>query len=330
MWGGMRPNRRGTVARHCENNSRSQTVLSKIVHVLCPVSVPPLVWAGFAQEVHGGVSAGVWAQEGDCVRSGPLSAATWLTRWGALCGAAVHVWDWESRSLGPGIIYRHRDQKWKKKDKVTWSDSCFLFYISEGVYRVSGSKPRIQRLCQAFETQKEQVDLSDLSPHDITSLLKHFFKEVQELSPNELPRLNWTDYKSVKLKICHSQVTSLFLTLSKLPEPLLTFDLYNCFIAVGKTIQSQSERELDTNEIMDTVNNLQRLLQKLPPYCYSTLQHLISHLQRWACSWDKNLSSYILSKPPSRFFLNFLEYFLTFVWCLSSQSFRELREQDVP
>lgn len=45
---------------------------------------------------------------------------------------------------------------------------------------MSGSKPRIQKLCQAFETQKEQVDLSDLSPHDITSILKHFFKEVQE------------------------------------------------------------------------------------------------------------------------------------------------------
>lgn len=54
--------------------------------------------------------------------------------------------------------------------------TCFLF--SEGVYRVSGSKPRIQKLCQNFETQKEQVDLSDLSPHDITSILKHFFKEV--------------------------------------------------------------------------------------------------------------------------------------------------------
>lgn len=48
------------------------------------------------------------------------------------------------------------------------------------MYRVSGSKPRIQKLCQAFETQKEQVDLSEYSPHDITSILKQFFKEVWE------------------------------------------------------------------------------------------------------------------------------------------------------
>ncbi|KAM3598314.1 uncharacterized protein V6R79_016598 [Siganus canaliculatus] len=114
----------------------------------------------------------------------------------------------------------------------------------QGVYRVSGSKPRIQKLCQAFETQKEQVDLSDLSPHDITSILKHFLKE--------------------------------------LPEPLLTFDLYNGFIMLGKSIQHLNEREQtpDTNETMDIIHNLQKLLQKLPSYCYSTLHHLVSHLQK--------------------------------------------------
>ncbi|XP_040919554.1 GEM-interacting protein isoform X2 [Toxotes jaculatrix] len=124
----------------------------------------------------------------------------------------------------------------------------------QGVYRVSGSKPRIQKLCQAFEVQKEQVDLSDLSPHDITSILKHFFKE--------------------------------------LPEPLLTFDLYNDFIDVGKTIQHLSEKEstLDTNEIMDIIHNLQKLLQKLPPYCYSTLQHLMSHLQKVSENYENKMS----------------------------------------
>ncbi|XP_068434452.1 GEM-interacting protein [Clinocottus analis] len=113
----------------------------------------------------------------------------------------------------------------------------------QGVYRVSGSKPRILKLCQAFEIQKEQVDLSDLSPHDITSTLKHFFKE--------------------------------------LPEPLLTFDLYNHFITVGKTIQQLNEKEPtpNTNETMDIMLSLQKLLQKLPPHCYSTLQHMMSHLQ---------------------------------------------------
>ncbi|XP_070704365.1 GEM-interacting protein [Pempheris klunzingeri] len=124
----------------------------------------------------------------------------------------------------------------------------------QGVYRVSGSKPRIQKLCQAFEMLKEQVDLSDLSPHDITSILKHFFKE--------------------------------------LPEPLLTFDLYNYFIAVGKTIQHLNERvpPPDTNEIMEIIHNLQELLQKLPLYCYSTLQHLMSHLQKVSENCENKMS----------------------------------------
>lgn len=50
---------------------------------------------------------------------------------------------------------------------------------------MSGAKPRIQKLLNNFETQKEQVDLSDLSPHDITSVLKHFFKEVRESLKHE-------------------------------------------------------------------------------------------------------------------------------------------------
>lgn len=63
---------------------------------------------------------------------------------------------------------------------------------------------------------------------------------------------------------------------------MLTFDLYSCFIAVGKSIQVLSEREQepDTNEILDVVHSLQELLQRLPTHCYSTLRHLVAHLQR--------------------------------------------------
>ncbi|KAM3864422.1 GEM-interacting protein [Diretmus argenteus] len=126
----------------------------------------------------------------------------------------------------------------------------------QGVYRVSGSKPRIQKLCQAFETQKDQVDLTDLSPHDITSVLKHFFKE--------------------------------------LPEPLLTFDLYKDFITAGKRIQHLSERESTaetTAMINDIIHNLQELLEKLPSYSYNTLQHMMRHLHRVSESFEENKMS---------------------------------------
>lgn len=91
----------------------------------------------------------------------------------------------ESRALSVQVLFTIVTKNVQVVKCLLWSNSCFLLLCSnEGVYRVSGSKPRIQKLCQAFEIQKEQVDLSDLSPHDITSILKHFFKEVQESLPN--------------------------------------------------------------------------------------------------------------------------------------------------
>ncbi|KAJ3601631.1 hypothetical protein NHX12_032599 [Muraenolepis orangiensis] len=119
----------------------------------------------------------------------------------------------------------------------------------QGIYRVCGSKPRIQRLCQALETQGDQVELSDISPHDIASVLKHFFKE--------------------------------------LPEPLLTFDLYGDLINVGKAIQRLSYNKDRPGEdtttgrlTEDVVSNLRSLLEALPPHHYSTLQHTMAHLYR--------------------------------------------------
>uniref|UniRef100_A0A8C0Y3G1 GEM interacting protein n=1 Tax=Cyprinus carpio carpio TaxID=630221 RepID=A0A8C0Y3G1_CYPCA len=126
----------------------------------------------------------------------------------------------------------------------------------QGVYRISGSKPRILKLCQAFEIQKDQVDLSDLSPHDITSVLKHFFKE--------------------------------------LPEPLLTFELYNDFINVGKEIQRLSEKEhvADTAGIVEsTVVKLRELIGRLPLCNYNTVQHMIAHLNRVAEHFEDNKMS---------------------------------------
>ncbi|XP_051989043.1 GEM-interacting protein-like [Xyrauchen texanus] len=126
----------------------------------------------------------------------------------------------------------------------------------QGVYRISGSKPRILKLCQAFEIQKDQVDLGDLSPHDITSVLKHFFKE--------------------------------------LPDPLLTFDLYNDFINVGKEIQRLSEKDhaAETVGIVErTVVKLKELIGRLPLCNYNTVQHMMAHLNRVAEHFEDNKMS---------------------------------------
>ncbi|NXS59788.1 GMIP protein, partial [Brachypteracias leptosomus] len=57
----------------------------------------------------------------------------------------------------------------------------------QGIYRISGSKARVEKLCQAFESGRNLVELSEHSPHDITGVLKHFLKELS--SPVLLPQL---------------------------------------------------------------------------------------------------------------------------------------------
>ncbi|XP_073882650.1 GEM-interacting protein isoform X9 [Macaca fascicularis] len=47
----------------------------------------------------------------------------------------------------------------------------------QGIYRVSGSRVRVERLCQAFENGRALVELSGNSPHDVSSVLKRFLQE---------------------------------------------------------------------------------------------------------------------------------------------------------
>lgn len=98
---------------------QSLTVLIEMCSTFWHVSLPPSVRPCFAQEVHGGVSVRVWTQEGDCVRSWPGLCFTWQAGWGALCGAAVHFRDWESRPLCPGTIYCHRVSDVEKKSSIS-------------------------------------------------------------------------------------------------------------------------------------------------------------------------------------------------------------------
>ncbi|XP_075433500.1 GEM-interacting protein [Ascaphus truei] len=50
----------------------------------------------------------------------------------------------------------------------------------QGLYRISGSKARVEKLLQAFENGRNLVDLSGHSPHDLTSCLKHFLKQLPD------------------------------------------------------------------------------------------------------------------------------------------------------
>lgn len=124
----------------------------------------------------------------------------------------------------------------------------------QGIYRVSGSRVRVERLCQAFENGRALVELSGNSPHDITSVLKRFLQE--------------------------------------LTDPVVPFHLYDAFISLAKTLHADPGDDPGTpNPSPEIIRSLKTLLVQLPDSNYSTLRHLVAHLFRVAARFEENKMS---------------------------------------
>ncbi|XP_049514738.1 rho GTPase-activating protein 45-like isoform X2 [Dermacentor silvarum] len=139
-------------------------------------------------------------------------------------------------------------------------------YGVRGLYRVSGVKSKVERLCQCFENGATLVDLSDSPPHVVANVLKLYLRQ--------------------------------------LPEPLLTYRLYPHFIALAKEHpggtgvthhhSEEDEDELGEDENRDgdhhhdeeeeeaVVAALRSLVAQLPPLHARTLAALLRHLARVA------------------------------------------------
>ncbi|XP_034559376.1 rho GTPase-activating protein 29-like [Notolabrus celidotus] len=125
----------------------------------------------------------------------------------------------------------------------------------KGIYRVNGAKSRVEKLCQAFENGKDLVELSDLSPHDISNVLKLYLRQ--------------------------------------LPEPLILYRYYNDFIGLAKECQRVIVEEADKSQnpqpgekrgpsvhLNRVIFKIRDLLRQLPSTNYKTLRFLIAHLNR--------------------------------------------------
>ncbi|CAL8320927.1 unnamed protein product [Arctogadus glacialis] len=126
----------------------------------------------------------------------------------------------------------------------------------KGIYRVNGAKSRVEKLCQAFENGKELVELSDLSPHDISNVLKLYLRQ--------------------------------------LPEPLILYRHYNDFIGLAKECQrvlveeaeavraaaQTAEKRGPSVQLNRVIFKIRDLLRQLPAAHYKTLRFLIAHLHR--------------------------------------------------
>ena len=50
--------------------------------------------------------------------------------------------------------------------------------LFQGIYRVSAVKSKVERLCQSFETDCDEVDLSEHHPNVIANVLKLYLRQV--------------------------------------------------------------------------------------------------------------------------------------------------------
>ncbi|XP_032221238.2 rho GTPase-activating protein 45 isoform X3 [Nematostella vectensis] len=133
----------------------------------------------------------------------------------------------------------------------------------KGIYRVSGVKSRVEKLCQAFENGAELVDLSTVPPHVIAAVLKLYLRQ--------------------------------------LPEPLLTFKLYPEFIKLAKesfntidnltSCKNASQDESIREDYVELVQKLRHAVVKLPKANFKTAAKIIEHLHLVAANEDENSMS---------------------------------------
>lgn len=105
----------------------------------------------------------------------------------------------------------------------------------KGIYRVSGVKSRVEKLCQSFESGAELVDLTDVHPNVIANVLKLYLRQ--------------------------------------LPEPLLTFRYYPDFINVAKYYPSLKEEFTQIDEAVKELRMLVRQLPSIHYITLAYLMH---------------------------------------------------------
>ncbi|KAK6034832.1 RhoGAP domain protein [Cooperia oncophora] len=115
----------------------------------------------------------------------------------------------------------------------------------QGIYRTCGVKSKIEEICEAFErcAGDSTVDLEHVHPMNLASVVK--------------------------------------LYLRKLPEPLLTYEMYNEWIRFGVKCNDEPDDE--------HLEELKRLTRRLPVCNYETLKHLMLHLNRVTWFQESNL-----------------------------------------
>ncbi|UMM17461.1 hypothetical protein L5515_013997 [Caenorhabditis briggsae] len=122
---------------------------------------------------------------------------------------------------------------------------------AKGIYRTCGVKSKIEEICNSFErsSSDEEICLENENPMNLASVVK--------------------------------------LYLRKLPEPLLTYELYDDFVKLGTECCSAQASGSNCEE--EKVEKLRQLVRKLPVHNYETLKFIMLHLNRVSWFHEVNL-----------------------------------------
>lgn len=145
----------------------------------------------------------------------------------------------------------------------------------QGIYRVSGAKQRIDRLCQAFENgPAELVDLTNIPPNVIADVLKNYMRQLPE------PLLT----NSLSPEFIHLAETYPNLDTNSAAAgmaPLATAE------SSSPPINANNNSSLDDDQRM-AISKLRELCRRLPKAHYFTLAYLMHHLNRVAAEHEAN------------------------------------------
>ena len=97
------------------------------------------------------------------------------------------------------------------------------------------------------------------------------------------------------------------LYMRQLPEPLMTFRLYNDFIKVGRSCPAPGSSNPDPADEREAVAQLKQLVSQLPKYHSKTLGFLCQHLARVAEHSETN------NMPASNLAIGRMSWLLLFL-----------------
>lgn len=150
----------------------------------------------------------------------------------------------------------------------------------QGIYRVSGAKQRIDRLCQAFENgPAELVDLTNIPPNVIADVLKNYMRQLPE------PLLT----NSLSPEFIHLAETYPNLPLGNVTNASSASGMAPLATAESSSppFNANNNCSLDDDQRM-AISKLRELCRRLPKAHYFTLAYLMHHLNRVAAEHEAN------------------------------------------